>query len=85
MKNILVLSFLAIALGGVSFAADAKSNYQAKKQGQVQFEEDKSQDTEATSAEEETSPADIEPAAGASDDTASEEDDIAEKIKLPRK
>ncbi|MBK6897468.1 MAG: hypothetical protein IPH06_12840 [Alphaproteobacteria bacterium] len=79
----------------VGFAAQAeeggaKTSYSKKKQGMVHFVEEQDQSSESSASESadasgSANPADIEPAASAEEETAEENNKVADMIKLPRK
>lgn len=94
MKNILKNTMMIVlALGVFSVATEALAgiSYSDKKQGKVHFtpeagnDEAQASDT-ATQAPSEMDPAAIEPSAGAeAPESAPQNGDVSDKIKLPRK
>lgn len=89
-----VFTVSVFALTMASAASFAGSSYQAKKMGQVQFNNNKEEAEQDVSAVADTmdeqNPAEIEPAAGADVDTATSASEekmpsLADDMKLPRK
>ena len=90
-KFIVMLSlavFMAVPTYVSAEEGSSKVSYSAKKQGQFPFKADAQSDGAQVqnTADDQIHPADIEPAAGASDsDEAFQSDNLSDSIKLPRK
>ncbi len=90
---VLFASALVLFFGFAAQAEEggAKTSYSKKKQGMVHFVEEQGQSSEGSEAESvdasgSANPADIEPAAGAVEEESAEENNkVADMIKLPRK